>query len=74
MPTTHFIRHVCSSSTNTIGTDGLNALMAIAGISSPEILEESGAHVIISYDWDANANPPDNPEAYFSAFGLQKIA
>lgn len=74
MPTAHFIRHVTSLSTNTIGTDALNALLRITGVTDPEVVEESDTHVIISYKWGSNAVPPDDPESHFRVFGLQKIS
>lgn len=73
MPTAQFIRHITSLSANTIGTDALNALLRIAGVADPEIVEESDDHVIISYKWDANVAPPDDPDSHFRVFGLQKI-
>ena len=73
MPTIHFIRHVFSLSTNRVGTDGLNALLEIQGVSMPEILNENDEQVTISYDWDVGANFLDNPAAHFMAHGLQKI-
>lgn len=73
MPTAHFIRHAISLSPNTIGTDALNALARIAGITDPEIIEESDDHVIVSYKWDAQIASPDDPDSHFRQFGLQKV-
>lgn len=73
MPEAYFIRHITSLSTNTIGTDGLNALLSIPGVSDPEIVEESNDYVIISYLWDTQGLAPDDLDLHFRRFGLQKI-
>lgn len=73
MPTIHFVRHITSTSTSTMGTDGLNALLRIRGVIDPQVIEESETHVIISYAWDANGTPPENLEAHFRAFGLERF-
>ncbi|WP_442682807.1 hypothetical protein ACSBPQ_14620 [Stenotrophomonas sp. JC08] len=73
MPVAHFQRHITSLSTNTIGTDALNALLRIPGVSNPEVVEESENRVTISYTWDAQATPPENSASHFQSFGLQKV-
>lgn len=73
MPTARFVRHITSFSDNTIGTDALNALLRIPGVSNPEVIEESDVHVIIAYTWDARVAAPDDPDTHFRGFGLQKV-
>jgi len=73
MPIAHFQRHITSLSTNTLGTDALNALLRIPGVSDPEVLEESEDQVAISYEWDAQAQTPEDLASHFRTFGVQKI-
>lgn len=72
MPTIRFERHAISLSQNTIGTDGLNALLRIPGVSDPEVVEETEDYVVISYTWDPAATAPEGPEGHFRSFGLQR--
>lgn len=74
MPSAHFVRHALSLSADTIGTDALNAMSRIRGVTDPQIVEESDDHVIVSYEWDAHVARPPDPESHFREFGLQKVA
>lgn len=73
MPTAHFVRHATSLSTNTVGTDALNAMLRISGVSSPQIIEESDGHAVVTYEWDAQGSRPDDLDSHFRGFGLHKI-
>ena len=74
MPTARFVRHITSVSTNSIGTDALNSLGRIPGVSNLELVEESDDHAVINYAWNEQVAPPDDPGAHFRAFGLEKLA
>lgn len=65
-------RHEMSLSSNTIGTDALNALLSIPGVSEPEVVEESEEHAVVSYTWVAGAVANLDTEAHFRAFGLRR--
>lgn len=60
-------RHEMSLSSNTIGTDALNALLSIPGVSEPEVVEESEEHAVVSYTWVAGAVARSVPKTQRSA-------
>ena len=72
MPKARFVRHLTSLSSNTIGTDALNAPLRISGVSNPQIVEESDDYAVVAYEWDARGDRPDDLDSHFRGFGLQK--
>ena len=73
MPTVRLGRLAMSVSANTAGTDGLNAMLQIPGVSHTEIVQESESEVVISYSWDDMTPPFDDIDSHLSQFGLYKI-
>jgi len=59
-------------STNSIGTDGLNAISSIPGTADVQIESESESQVEISYAWTASENFWTTQE-HLSKFNLRRV-
>ncbi len=56
-------------STQSVGTDALNAMLSIPGVRDPEILVESADQVEITYSW-VGENEFLGTSEYLHKFGL----
>lgn len=72
MPTITVRRLPYSLSTNSVGTDGLNALYGIPGILQPTIASESELDATLSYDWDTEDGMFDRIDVHLELFGLSR--
>ena len=72
MPSITFVRLPESLSNATIGTDSLNALREIPGVTNPQIAEETEEYAVISYIWDAESDMYELTDELATRFGLRR--
>lgn len=59
-------------STNSIGTDALNALVAIQGVSCPEIVKVTDGVAELTYKWNGEERFMRADE-HFNKYGLVRV-
>lgn len=59
-------------SSNSLGTDALNGISSIPGVSSAEITEESGAEVTLAFEWDGR-EAFQSTDVHLAKFHVQRV-
>jgi len=59
-------------SSQSIGTDALNAMSSIPGVKNPKIIKESDEQVEIKYEWDGSDKFWET-DTHLHQFGLERV-
>lgn len=61
-----------SLSNNTVGTDSLNALREIPGVTNAEVTEETENSAVVSYTWVAESDRYELIDELLRKYGLRR--